>query len=43
MTTLVVDVGGNNVKMRCEGYDERASRRPGRTIGRNSWWTISSA
>jgi polyphosphate glucokinase len=23
MATLVVDVGGNNVKLRCEGYDER--------------------
>jgi polyphosphate glucokinase len=23
MTTLVVDVGGNNVKLRCEGYEER--------------------
>lgn len=23
MTTLVVDIGGNNVKLRCEGYEER--------------------
>ena len=30
MTTLVVDVGGNNVKIRCEGQDERRKTPTGK-------------
>ena len=33
MTTLVVDVGGNNVKMRCEGQDERRKTSTGPAYG----------